>query len=809
MKFSTGQWQRIQELYEATEGLPVDEATAYLNRLEPDAAIRLEVLSLLRAACEEQRFRISLSHTTALPPIPESIGPYRVVGVIGSGGFGNVYRGISTAGGVERPIAIKLLREAFHDQESLLRFDRERQLLGTLDDPRIAHLLDAGTSKEGVPFLTMEYVEGRHLQEYCDQEKLTVADRVRLIAEVADAVQHAHRRLVVHLDLKPSNILITSDGKVKIVDFGTAKILASTADATATLQITPAYACPERLRGDPVSIACDIYSLGLVLYELASGTWPFDSRDSLLGIAERASGTTVPRLLTARVSEEAAAQRNLSAPRLRAVLRGDLEAICAKALAYRPEDRYASMEAFHADLLRFLEGRPVQARAQTVLYRLSKYAARHKRSVALAVVAVMGLGFAAAYAWQQQQERLEAGRQAETMASLLSWAISSSNSLYGGRSGMTVSELVERASARLDETPDVPDAVRVRLQVAFSGYLSQEGKGPQAERIAESASRSAARAGDANSIMGASLQQAMLASGRGDCKRAVEELHRADVAYAQASTALPPLSRAAYLLVRSEAKTYCENDPQGSRTLMAALPSVLAEIPNDDLTLGMPPRIFKAIVANHQAQDLRLQQRFDEAEALVAQALVDAALEKEAANARVALLRTLAAVRLDRNGPGDVRLAAQAIEDAIAIAPGSTSFYELLRLKTMLAAMLARAGERSRGASVAREALAEAYSREAELAGQAWMIYVNAAYALGVWAADCNEVGRILSRASSGIRGEMSPTWRWQALAAEGACLVQAGRQVEGEARLQEAIEIGALRPGTPVRQQLETLRRR
>jgi serine/threonine-protein kinase len=809
MKFSALQWQRIQELFEGTEGLTPEEALAHLHRAEADSEVREEVLALLRAASAEQRLRRSLDVAPVPPARLEFCGPYRITGVIGAGGFGTVFKGISFAGGVERPIAIKVLREAFQDQESFHRFDRERQMLGALDDPRIARLLDAGSTGEGAPYLAMEYVEGVCLPEYCDREKLSVADRVRLIAEVADAVQHAHRRLVVHLDLKPSNILVTAGGSVKLVDFGTAKLLAPTADATATQQITPAYAAPERLRGGPVSVECDIYSLGLVLYELVSGTWPFESRDSLVGMAERASGTTVPRLLATGVTEEAAARRSLTAPRLRAALRGDLEAICAKALAFRPEDRYASMEAFHADLDRFLEGRPVKARPQTALYRLSKYVVRHRRSVAVALVTLVACSGFAVYAWQQEQSRLQAGQEAETMASLLRWAISSSNTLYGGRAGMTVSELVERASARLDETPNVPDSVRARLQLSFSAYLSQEGQGEKAEQVANRASISAARSGDANSIIGASLQQATLASGRGDCKRAVEELKRADVAYAESGASLPALSRASYLLIRSEAKTYCENDLQGSRMLMAALPAVLAKIPDDDLTLGMPPRIFKAIVANHQAQDLRMQQKFDEAEALVESALASAAQEKEAGNARVALLRTLSAIRLERNRPGDVRAAAKAIEDAIAIAPGFTSAYELLRLKTMLAAMLARAGDPERAAAVARNAVAEARQREAELAGQGWMIYVSAAYALGVWAADCGEVGRILSQAAASVRGEMAPSWRWQFLAAEGACLVRSGLQAEGEARLSQAVEIGALKPGTPVRQRLEAIRRR
>lgn len=813
MDFTAAQWQRVQELCDSAEGLHPSAREAFLLREEPDPNLRKEVRSILHAITQEQALRERLVPIAGAEEIseqaattPEAIGPYRVIGLAGVGGFGQVYKAIGKVSGAEREVALKVLRDPMLREGTLERFERERHMLASLDEPRIARLYDAGSTSLGLPYLAMEYVDGQPIDVYCDSRKLSVAARVDLIAQVADVMRYAHSRLVVHLDLKPSNILVKADGTVKLLDFGTAKLLTHNANATATMQLTPAYSSPERLRGDAISVGCDIYSLGLVLYELASGSWPFEMRDSLLGIAERASGTTQPRLLGANVTAEAAGHRNLPLHKLRGSLQGDLEAICAKSLAYRPEDRYPSMEAFHADLKRYLAGEPVSARRQTTIYRFSKYCARHRRALAAAVLAFGVLAASATYSLTLQREKLSAGRQAETMASLLSWAISSSNTLYGGRSGMTVTELVERASARLNRTPQVPPEVRVRLQLAFASYLMQEGKGELADQILADAAGVASASGDANSIIGVSLTQATMATGRGNCNLAVEALRKADAAYERSSADLPPLSRGAYLLIRSEAKTYCEHDAAGSKALMSALPAVLGEIPDDDLTLGMPPRIFKAIVANHQAQDLRLQGRYTEAEDLILKALASAAEEKEAGNARIALLRTLVSVRLERNEPGDLARAAQAMKDAIQIAPGFTSNHEQLRLKTMLATILARAGERQEAVRVAQAAAEEARELAPEMAGQSWMIEVSAAYALAVWAGHCDTVDSMLARARTGIRGEIAPGWRWQMLAAEGACRIDAGERAEGRRLIEEALKVGAIQPETAVYRQLAAL---
>ena len=208
------------------------------------------------------------------------------------------------------------------------------------------------------------------MDEYADHARASVDDRIRLIVAACHALHAAHTRLIVHLDLKPQNLMVTAGGAVKLLDFGTAKLLDAEGALTTTRQLTPLYASPEQLRGAAVTTACDIYSLGLVLYELLSGTWPFGSRSSLVGVAERATGATTGRRLDEVADAGVAERRGLSVERLRAVLRGDIQSIVMKALAAAPGDRYASALDFANDLQRYLDRRPVLARPQTAVYRV-------------------------------------------------------------------------------------------------------------------------------------------------------------------------------------------------------------------------------------------------------------------------------------------------------------------------------------------------------------------------------------------------------------------------------------------------------
>ena len=812
MSLILDRWGRVQDLCEAVDGMEPHDAEAYLARSEPDAGIRSEALSLLGALRLEEaaRARIQAEQENIVLALPTAIGPYRIVDVIGSGGFGRVYRAALDVDGVDQYVAIKVLRDVLAGDDQLERFRRERKLLRAMDNPRIARFLDSGVTPEGAPYLVMELVNGKRIDRHCDEQRLSVAARIELLIRVCDAVHQAHRRLIVHLDLKPSNVLVTPEDQVKLLDFGTAKLLSTAGDLTSTRQLTPDYASPERLRGDPVSVACDIYSLGLILHELVSGSWAFSSRNSIVSIAERASGTTEVRALSSAITPEAAKLRaGLTAERLKGLIGGDLQAICAKALAYRPSDRYLSMEAFADDLSRFLGKRPILARSQTALYRARKYVDRHRGGVFATLVFAIGILGATGQAWWQQQKRVQAGLEAQDAEALLTWAISSSNTLYGGRSGMTVRELVERANARLDYVNNLPAPVRVRLHSTFSAYLYQDGETALGKRIARQAAEIARPSGDAASRIGAGMNLATYATYRGDCKEALRQYAEIDPIYRSSERRLPVFFRVGYLVTRSEMKTSCENDPEGAHSLMSKVAPLMAQIPDDDLTVGMPPRILKAIVANHEAQDLRARREYDEAERIILQALKSAQEEKESGNARVALLRTLSLVRYDRGrgtNPADLQAAARALEEAMRIAPGFMSPYETIRLKVLWGTSLAQAAERRRGVAIIVEAIAEARQREKDLARQGWMIDVAAAYGLAVWARDCSAVPEALRHAEANSGGSMPPGWRWQFLAASGVCRIEAGEREAGAALVREGIQAGGLPPDHPARQALENI---
>ena len=340
------------------------------------------------------------------PAPPRAVGGVRLIERLGAGGSGEVYRGIRQVNGATQAVAVKLFHAFRDDAEHRARIAREQQMIATLSHPDIVRLIDAGVTGDGRPYLVMDLVEGEPITAWCDARRLDVRARIRLFLQVCQAVRAAHRQLVVHLDLKPSNLLVAADGRVKLLDFGTAKLAEPGAAFTRTESLTLRYASPERLRGEPVSVACDVYSLGLILYELLSGGWPFRAAESLVAVAERAAGHLEAVPVTRVVTEAAAAERGTSAERLRASLGGDLEAIAGKALAHEPQARYASVSELADDLARYLDGEPVRAQAQGAAYRLGKFVRRHVWAVTSMTLLVVGL------AWRPRGAQATAARQA-------------------------------------------------------------------------------------------------------------------------------------------------------------------------------------------------------------------------------------------------------------------------------------------------------------------------------------------------------------------------------------------------------------
>ena len=382
-------WHRVQELCETLEAIPATRHAAVLEAIEPNPGLRLETLALLQAFREESRGQRPLSGRTAEPSTavaPAYISHYRVIEWLGSGGSGDVFRAIRTVQGTEHSVALKKFASR-PGREYLSHFIRDQRILAAAEPAAVAEFLDAGVADDGRPFVVSELVTGLPLTDYCDEKRLTLGDRLRLMRSVCRAVQTAHQHLIVHLDLKPSNILVTDDGRVKLLDFGTARLVDAARQAPGAPSLTLLYASPEQLRGGPPSVACDVYSLGIILYELASGLWPFERPDAIASVADRATGHCTSLPLDRMPSAENAAARRTRPEKLARLLRGELDAICRKAIAHDPRQRYATVAELEMDLRRLQAGEPVVAHSATVNYRAGKFVTRN--AWALAAIAVL------------------------------------------------------------------------------------------------------------------------------------------------------------------------------------------------------------------------------------------------------------------------------------------------------------------------------------------------------------------------------------------------------------------------------------
>lgn len=346
------------------------------------------------------------------------VGPYCLLRPLGSGGMGAVWLAERVDGSLHRSVALKLPHAGPQAGQLAQRWARERDILAALEHPHIARLYDAGETSQGQPYLALEYVEGLTITQHCDRAQLTVRERVMLFLQVLDAVQFAHSRLVVHRDLKPSNIFVGNDGQVRLLDFGIAKLLDDTGGAHSDLTelgaapLTPDYASPEQILRQPIGTASDVYSLGVVFYELIAGQRPYrlvrDTRGALEDAILATEPTRPSRVAATQAAEAAAQLRAVRLPQLRRQLRGDLDNVALKALRKKPEHRYPSAEAFAADLQRWLDGRPVQAHPGSRLYRARKFIVRHRLPVGAVAVALVslavGLGVALHQAGVAQRE---------------------------------------------------------------------------------------------------------------------------------------------------------------------------------------------------------------------------------------------------------------------------------------------------------------------------------------------------------------------------------------------------------------------
>ena len=408
-------WQRVKQLLDEAIGINAADRSSFLERTcAGDSDLRREVESLLSS--HEQAGTNFLKNpvvdlkTAAKASEPRAgrrIGVYQVLEEIGRGGMGEVYRAVRADGQYTKEVAIKLVRGGGDSHSLLERFRNERQILASLDHPNIARLLDGGTDEGGAPYLVMELIEGARIDTYCDEHRLTITERLRLFAHVCEAVQFAHQRLVIHRDIKPSNVLVTKEATPKLLDFGIAKLLdpATSEQTTMTQAMTPDYASPEQIRGEPITTASDVYSLGVVLYQLLTGRSPYPGDTRSAHELARAICDTEPGRPSTVVSRpqtrgdaknasdpgQASLTREGSPAKLQRRLAGDLDAILLMALRKEPARRYGSVEQFAEDIQRHLEGRPVRARKGSWSYRAEKFVRRHKVGMAAAAVVLLAI----------------------------------------------------------------------------------------------------------------------------------------------------------------------------------------------------------------------------------------------------------------------------------------------------------------------------------------------------------------------------------------------------------------------------------
>lgn len=510
-------WTQIKDIFDEATRCDASRRTALIDHsCGGDAELRAAVEALLGATDAPPGFleppieggAVNLAVEVAqILPVGRRIGPYQVTGVIASGGMGTVYRGVRADGAFDREVAVKVIKPGMATADMLRRFRREQQALADLDHPHIARLLDGGTTggePDGGPYLVMEYIDGLPINRYCDEHGLSVAERLALFRNVCSAVHYAHQNLLVHRDLKPTNILVTQSGEPKLLDFGIAKLLSGRTGDRATdptrtgpRLMTPQYASPEQVRGDPVTTAGDVYSLGVILYELLTGHLPYDLTDKRPGEVERIITELTPDPPSTTVSRSASDQgparskpgapsvdvtvtHRLSPERLGRSLRGDLDTIVLAAMHKDPARRYASAEQLSDDIRCYLEGLPVRAQRDTLGYRTRKFIQRHKAGVAVATFMILSLvlGFSLATAGFIQA-RIEAQR-AEHVSAFLQGMLTVAD-LHDKQSALTVRDMLDKAASRVDTELAAETEVRAEVHATIGRSYYAMGLFPQAE----------------------------------------------------------------------------------------------------------------------------------------------------------------------------------------------------------------------------------------------------------------------------------------------------------------------------------------
>jgi serine/threonine-protein kinase len=520
-RFSKDDWAQLSPLIDEALSLPPDARTEWLRRHKishPTLAGELEALLNRESALESEGFLVT--GNAPLRPIASTLqgltlGAYTIESELGRGGMGSVWLARRTDGRYEGKAAVKFLSLAVAGPVGEARFRQEGSVLARLAHPNIGRLLDAGVTPSGQPYLMLEFVDGRQLDAWCDEQRLGVEARLRLFLQVLEAVGHAHANLIVHRDLKPSNILVTPDGTVKLLDFGIARLLESGGDSkpltgTQDAVFTYQYAAPEQITGDPVSTATDVYSLGVVLYQLLAGQHPTGEDAESPADHLRATLDTDPsplsRVVTPRSTlsgEEArrlAEARDASPDKLSRTFSGDLDNILAKALRKEPGHRYPTVGAFADDLQRYLNHEPVAARPTTWGYRAGKFVRRHRGSVSSAVlVSILLLGATVMTTLQAREARRQRDnamlqyRRTVARSTVQSDVAGEIRALDGRL--LTATERIDRASRILQASYKDEPWLVAEIMLDLAGNASTAGDFDASVRLMNQASEIAERAG--------------------------------------------------------------------------------------------------------------------------------------------------------------------------------------------------------------------------------------------------------------------------------------------------------------------------
>jgi serine/threonine-protein kinase len=503
-------WNRARTIFEQAVERDAAQRSAFLDEIcGGDADLRAAVETLLRADGDAPGpldqapgawMASALLEAGEAAWLGRTLGPYRITGVLGRGGMGTVFEAARGDLGFERRVAAKVMRSSLAGTEARQRFEQERRILATLEHPSIARLLDGGETEEGLPWLAMERVEGEPITTWCDRKRLPIVARVRLLADVCDAVAYAHQRLVVHRDLKPANVFVDAFGRPRLLDFGVAKLLDATPGSEMTGQwqriLTPDYASPEQVAGRPVSTASDVYSLGVMLYELLVGRPPVAWAGLTPDEVQRRLEHELPPLPSRAVREDAAGAdtaraRATSAPGLRRALAGDLDRMTMMALRPAAAERYPSVEALAADLRRWLEGFPVLAAGSGRVYRARKFVVRHRVSLLAAATAAGALVAVATVAVLQARRAERQRLRAEAVTELLVGAFSDADPERSRGQVMTAREVLDNGSRRLSAQGDADP----HLALAVGSVYLSLGLFDKAQPLLERAEREAERGG--------------------------------------------------------------------------------------------------------------------------------------------------------------------------------------------------------------------------------------------------------------------------------------------------------------------------